>query len=352
MENRQILLDSFVKILNRYVEVPSELKTPEEEFYCALLRRRLICVKDTINRCINSQGVKKENALKELDDVQRNLDVHIRLFQNITEGKNLSMNNLKIHNSSGGLTACDVDILGHLVKYAEENKLYDILIDPKLLESCPDVKTFLEQEVLPMTKEEVQNGLERNLKQPSKSKETVFSHENQIFKDLERNFTLTLQIDGKKFEIEVPKTDREEGIIDGQIAFSALNDTIESLTEDQKEKIQEFCKNFSTQGVLALPHPRIGGYGRIDGSGTHLVVDISQESIHVCVITGGEEPVESPYAVNFCSIQTHISTPVCKFEFDYHPEDGSASDVKLSEYEGQTVKIVSGLTDQGESITF
>lgn len=222
--------------------------------------------------------------------------------------------------------------------------LYYCLIDPQLLKTSPDIKTFLEQVVLPISKEEVLAELEKNLGKASKSMTTDFSLQNQIFKDLERNFTLTLHVDGKVLNIEVPKV-REEGTLDGEIAFKALKTSIASLSGEQQKEVKEFCKNFPTQGVVRVDNQLLGGFpARINGHEVHLDVHVSERTPHVVVTTGGKEAIEVAYPGG---IVTDTVTPVCKFEFDYNPENGSSSNVKLMEYSGQTISITRGSTAEG-----
>ena len=224
-------------------------------------------------------------------------------------------------------------------------ELYCCLIDPQLLKTSPDIKTFLEQVVLPISKEEVQAELEKNLGKASKSMATAFSSQNQIFKDLERNYTLTLHVDDNALNVNVPKSARKEETLDGEIAFEALKTSIAFLPEEQQEKVKEFCKNFPTQGVVRVDNPLLGGFpARIDGHKIHLDVHVSERSTHVVVTTGGKEAIEVAYPGG---IMTDTVTPVCKFEFDYHPEDGSSSNVKVIEYSGQTISITRGSTVEG-----
>ena len=133
-----------------------------------------------------------------------------------------------------------------------------------------------------------------------------------------------------------------------------MNKAIESLSSDKQKKVQEFCKNFSTQGVFALRQPRLGEYGRIDGKTVRLNVNILGENVHV-VLDSLESINDCKYwhkEIGTQTITAHTVTPTCKFEFDYHPEDGSSSNVKMVEYSGQTVNIIAGSTSQIPNIDF
>ena len=95
---------------------------------------------------------------------------------------------------------------------------YDLLIDPQLLKAFPDVKTFLEQEVLPMSKEEVQEGLAKVLGACRKGRKgwtDNFSPSNQIFLDMDRNYTFTFCVDGVPLEMEEP----QRGLGNGENPF-------------------------------------------------------------------------------------------------------------------------------------
>ena len=217
---------------------------------------------------------------------------------------------------------------------------FDSLINPQLLKECPDVKSFLEQEVLPMTKEEVLAGLRANLEKPSKGSDwkDVFSQDNVICKDIDRGFIFTFHVGNRKIPINLPKV--PEGTPKEGLAYQALNESISTLPKDQQDKIREFCKNFSSQGIFTMLHPRVLGAGRIGTQTPNFDVYISEKGIHVAVSSGAEEPINAPYSDGGHGvIIAKITTLICKFEFDYHPEDGHSSNIQLTEYSGQTVSI-------------
>ena len=275
------------------------------------------------------------------------------------QNKDFTLNFLKQNEGNQEVLKGFAKVLGiqSLENIKSATELYRCLIDPQLLKASPDIKTFLEQEVWALTKEDVQTNLEKNLKNIAKNSElrTDFSEKNQIFRDLINNgFSLTIKINDKT--IDIPHEGKQ--IKSKEEAFSMLQDATKDLAEDERGKVYEFCKKFSCQGMFALPHPRLGGFGRVDsGRETHLEVDFSSEKPHVTVSTQGGE------IKAFCNgrynergsayqLLANITNPPLKFEFDYHSEDGHASNVNMIEYSRQTVNIVSGLTEQGEEIGF
>ncbi|MGX8716925.1 MAG: hypothetical protein ACSW8C_02960 [bacterium] len=213
---------------------------------------------------------------------------------------------------------------------------FDFLINPQLLKEYPDVKAFLEQKVLPILKEEVLAGLTENLGQKASKKDSKFQPSNQIFSDLGRNFQGIFHIGNKT--IEIGPFESESGY---ELAFEKLKEEISDLPPELQEKVHEFCKGFPTQGVFALKHPRVNGYGKIDCARPQLEVLFEDKGlVHVKVSSEngkGNQLYWDDTARN--TIYPEITTPICKFEFDYHPEDGSSSNIQLTEYLGQTVTI-------------
>lgn len=217
---------------------------------------------------------------------------------------------------------------------------YKFFINPQLLKKCPDVKSFLEQEVLPMTKEEVLAGLRANLESPSiggKDWTDVFSSDNQIFRDLGRTYVGIFHIGNKT--IEIGPFNSSSG---RQLAYQKLTEEIGDLPPELQEKVHEFCKNFPAQGVFSIFNPRLSGqYGRIDCHSPRFEVSFQDNgSAHVKVYSEngkGNQLYWDDTGRN--TIYPEITTPICKFEFDYHPEDGHSSNIQLTEYSGQTVSI-------------
>ena len=224
-------------------------------------------------------------------------------------------------------------------------KFYDFFINPQLLKKHPDVKAFLEQEVLPLTQDEVLAGLRENLEKPSKDGgewANIFAMRNVIFRDLGRKYTCTFHVGNQTIELNILDQKCPEGVESRQqYAFNVLCDAIRTLPEDQQERVREFCKNFPSQGVLALQHPRMSGWGRIDCGRSQFEVSFKNEGLVHVEVSSKAGTGKASYLNDVGSaINTEITTPGSKFEFDYHPEDGSSSNVKVLEYSGQTVSIV------------
>lgn len=178
------------------------------------------------------------------------------------------------------------------------------------------------------------NHLKKCLRKIPQTLEEI--NDTQLFKDLGRDISCTFCVDGVPLKEIGGSSKGVEG------AYKEFEDAIKSLSEDQKKKVLEFCKDFPAQGVVFLFHPRMSGTDRQQGAIStgkiHFAVNISGENIHVITNTGREVPQVLNYVGNGI-IVAKVTTPVCKFEFDYHPEDGSSSNVKVMEYSGQRVAI-------------
>ena len=86
----------------------------------------------------------------------------------------------------------------------------------------------------------------------------------------------------------------------------------------------------------------LGRFYKIPGQDFHVITDTrgGKNNQRYCDPTGKH------------SVTTSIETPPCKFEFDYDSASGSSSNIQVTEYSGQTVKITSGFTSEGETISF
>ena len=283
---------------------------------------KLFKVNSTIQ--LRDKGIAVFNELKNAFLLPENREVIFKILEENKENPDV----LK-----GFARLLGVNISGNINSIED---YYKFFINPQLLKKCPDVKAFLEQEVLPMSKEEVQAGLRANLEKPSK-KASNFQSDNQIFRDLGRNFKGIFYIGNKT--IEIGPFESNSGY---QLAYKKLTEEISDLPKEMQEKVYEFCKGFPAQGVFSIFNPRLSGqYGRIDCHSPRFEVSFQDNgSAHVKVYSEngkGNQLYWDDTGRN--TIYPEITTPICKFEFDYHPEDGHSSNIQLTEYSGQTVSI-------------
>ena len=219
----------------------------------------------------------------------------------------------------------------------------------------------------------IQESLGKNLKVGNKEIFTAdhFGQNNQIFADVERGYSFTFTIEGKKISLEKTLINEGEGQhfkSNREQIYQNLNKQFDDLRliSDQKLKIKRFCSNFATQGCLALNFENSPFFIPIKGNGMPTFnVNFLDDKIEITCTTTGESEAGSFFSevtgrlyptremekaaktdqalaekiennktfakkINDCMINYKVmENTTCSFSFLYNLENGSAENIQF-----------------------